>query len=395
MEATRAWLIDQGLRDRSPERLLDGFSRRLLELGVPVARVHVTLKSIHPTFGAVSHRWYRDRPPEHEAFDRDAIPRWHESPLYHMLVNRISELRLGPPAAGEPDPFPILQELWSSGGTDYYATRFMFGDPDNARQIDPENPPEGIFVTFTSDAPDGFTDRDVADLRALLPTLAVSLKSGVTRQMARDLLDAYLGPDAGGRVMSGAIARGSSERLSAVILCFDLTGFTRLSHKVPGEGLITMLNAYFSVTVGAVEAHGGNVLKFMGDGLLAVFTQEGTTEARRAAVGAVRAIRAGMAGINAARRREGLPATDCTMALHAGDVLYGNIGAPKRLDFTVIGPAVNTAARLLEMCGQVDQQIVISDRVAHPLRGEDADLVSLGHYRMRGVVNRYELFTLE
>lgn len=394
LEATRAWLVDQGLRDRPPDRLIDGFARRLLVMGVPLARLFVTLKTIHPTFGGIAHRWHRDGHLEREAFDRGAIPRWHDSPLYYMLTHHARELRVAPPMPGEPDALPILQQLWAAGITDYYATRFLFGDPLSAPPVDPENPPEGAFVTLSTDAPDGFTEDDIADFRLLLPVLAVALKSGANRQMAHDLLATYLGPDPGARVMSGAIGRGSTDRIDAVILCFDLNGFTRLSQEIDGDSLIAMLNTYFSLAVAEIEARGGTVLKFMGDGLLAVFTGS-EAEAARAALETVRAIRAGLTGINATRRAEDLPATDCAMALHAGRVLYGNIGAPDRLDFTVIGTAVNTAARLLELCARLGRRVLLSDRVAELLRGEALELASLGRHSLRGVATRHELFTLD
>nr|WP_275411555.1 adenylate/guanylate cyclase domain-containing protein [Shimia biformata] len=195
--------------------------------------------------------------------------------------------------------------------------------------------------------------------------------------------------------MRGEILRGTTERIGAVIMMFDLSGFTRLSETLEGDALIDMLNDYYGMVVDLIEARGGNVLKFIGDGLLAVFADNTELEAGRDALDTVLAIRDGMAETNTRRAAEQLPVTGCTMALHAGDVAYGNIGGRNRLDFTVIGPAVNTTSRLCGMCAHVDQPIVISARVARPHLQARSELVSLGTYRLRGVAERHELFTLD
>ena len=253
----------------------------------------------------------------------------------------------------------------------------------------------GLLASWTTDQPGGFSDSNIVDLRALLPVLGLALKSNANYRMARDLLGTYLGADAGKRVLSGDILRGTTEQISAVVLMFDLSGFTRLSETLEGDALIGMLNDYYAMVVDRIEERGGNVLKFIGDGLLAVFTGSDETEAGARALDSVEALRAGMDEVKSRRTDEGLPVTDCTMALHAGDVAYGNIGGRNRLDFTVIGPAVNTTARLSGMCAHVDQPIVISARVARPHLKNRPALVSLGQYRLRGVAERVELFTLD
>ncbi|MEP5728285.1 MAG: adenylate/guanylate cyclase domain-containing protein [Sulfitobacter sp.] len=195
--------------------------------------------------------------------------------------------------------------------------------------------------------------------------------------------------------MSGAIRRGSSETISAVIWYFDLQGFTKMSEALPGPTIIDMLNDYFAEAVDVVEKNGGNVLKFMGDGMLAIFDLDALPDARRIAIEAAVELRDTVIAMNIEREKTGDAVTGFTLGLHAGDVLYGNIGGKTRLDFTVIGPAVNQTARILGMCGPVDQDIVISSAVALPIKDERPDLVSLGQYRLRGVTDRQELFTLD
>ncbi len=393
--ALHDWILWQGIHGTPFDQLLEELSQRLLDLGVPLMRLHTTFRALHPTYGAVGHRWESTLGKHSENFGTDGLVEWHSSPLYHMLVENLDTLRLRIPDPQVRARFPMLQTLHDRGGIDYFARRVAFVSPAEIADYDADEPPQGMMISLTSNAVDGFSERDLADMERLLPALSIVLKSSANRRMAEDLLSVYLGPDAGTRVLSGEIDRGSAQQLSAVILLFDLSGFTRMSETLAGQAIIGMLNGYYSMVVARIEENGGNVLKFMGDGLLAVFSQEDEHIAGSAALDTVRSIRTGMQEINATRQAEDQPVTGCTMALHAGDVLYGNIGGHTRLDFTVIGPAVNTAARLQGMCAHVDQTIVISARVARPHLFTQADLVSLGQYRMRGVSERIELFTLD
>ena len=389
----RDWIVHQGVK-RSPfDQLLVGMCERLLDVGIPVLRVNTAYRALHPVYGAVSHRWRKHGGTEREIFRRGGTAEgWLKSPLYHMLEHQLDEFRADPTDPATCEKFPVLKDFQDEGATDYLAAGIRFGDGPRATVDDPG---EGVSVTFTSDAPDGFTDRDIEDLRLLLPYLGITLHAGASRQMTLDLLSVYLGGDAGARVMSGEIDRGSAEDIDAVILLFDLSGFTRMSESLQGPDIIALLNDYFGMVVREVEDHGGNVLKFMGDGMLAVFAQQPEAEAARRALDAVQAIRVGIEAMNLERGGDDLPTTGCTMALHAGRVLYGNIGGETRLDFTVIGPAVNTTARIANMCDPLDQRIVISERVARPWIEKRENLVSLGAYRMRGVADRVELFTLD
>ncbi|MEM6311642.1 MAG: adenylate/guanylate cyclase domain-containing protein [Pseudomonadota bacterium] len=391
------WLIQQGLENTPVEDWLEAFCQRLVQAGMPLQRVNITMRAHHPEIGSMAFRWYRDRESERLDFARQAeVPEeYRKSPIYHLLYNKVDEIRQN---LTDPEPelhFPIFDELRERGATEYFAAKRMFVPQDSADPIDPTKAEEGMMISLCTDAPDGFTDVQIDGIHKLLPALCLTLKCGANRLMAENITAAYMGRDASARVLSGDIIRGSSQTISAVILYFDLQGFTKLSETLPGTDIIDMLNDYFGEVVEVVQGYGGNVLKFMGDGMLAIFDMNQIPEARRVAIEAVVDIRSAVMSLNERRAEKGLPTTGFTLALHAGDVLYGNIGGKTRLDFTVIGPAVNTTSRILGMCSAVDQSIVISAKVAAPLLESIPCLVSLGQYRLRGVRERQELFTLD
>lgn len=392
-----SWLIQQGLENTPVEIWLEACCNKLLAAGIPIVRVNMSTRGHHPEIGAVAFRWHRDG--ESEKFDyqrsTNTPDEYLQSPLYHLMANSISEVRQD---LTDPNPalnFPIFDDLRARGGTDYYAAKRFFLRHDHATPTDPARQEEVMMISMTTDAKGGFTEAQLNGLRDLLPPICLTLKSGANRLMAEDITAAYLGRDASKRVLSGAISRGSCETISAVIWYFDLQGFTKLSETLPGTSIIALLNDYFAEAVDIVERSGGNVLKFMGDGMLAIFDLDEIPDARRVAIEAALELRRVFATLNEQRTTEGLPTTGFTLALHAGDVLYGNIGGKTRLDFTVIGPAVNTTARILGMTGPLDQTIIISSAVAKPLLDERPELISLGQYRLRGVSERQELFTLD
>lgn len=390
------WLIARGLEGISREELLEGYCSRLVAAGLPVQRVHLAQRALHPEFGSLGFDWYRDKGVQREQFSHQETPaeRWIKSPLYHLMAENLIQLRLSPADAETRRQFPLLQDLYDAGSTDYFAVLTSFSRIPMDAPIDPVNPPEGIAMSWTSDAPDGFSDADISALRELMAPLGLALKAVSDRQTGEDLLKTYLGADAGGRVLSGEIQRGSLQTIDAVVWYFDLQGFTRLSEKHPPEIIISMLNDYFGSVVSIVDNFGGNVLKFMGDGLLAIFSFEDQKHASRSAVDAAHMLHGVFTEVSLRRKSAGLPHTGYALALHSGDVLYGNIGGENRLDFTIIGPAVNTTSRILGMCGPLDQQLIISSRVATAVAGHRDDLVSLGRYMLRGVPEPQELFTL-
>ena len=211
--------------------------------------------------------------------------------------------------------------------------------------------------------------------------------------MTGTLMETYLGRDAGRRVLSGRIMRGVTERIDAVIWFSDLRGFTRITDLSP-EQIIPLLNDYADVVVSAIHAQGGDVLKLIGDGILAIFTAEDRAHACAAALAATVEAQKQVQTLSARRARELLPITDMYVGLHVGEVFYGNIGSTDRLDFTVVGPAVNETSRIAAMCRSVDQPILVSETFAN-VEGMRGQLISVGRYALRGVAQPQELFTLD
>ncbi|CUK03864.1 Adenylate cyclase 1 [Ruegeria denitrificans] len=391
------WLVQQGLENAPVETWLEAFCKRLVSAGIPLQRANITVRAHHPEIGTVAFRWHRDGGNEREDFVRrtDAPEQYILSPIYYLLANNIEEIRQDLTVEDPELSFPIFDELRERGATDYFAVKRFFLIQDNAMPVDPMQAEEGAIISLTTDASGGFTSQQLDGLRQLISPLCLTLKCGANRLMAEDITAAYLGKDASRRVLSGDITRGSSETISAVIWYFDLQGFTKLSEALPGDSIIELLNDYFAEAVDVVERNGGNVLKFMGDGMLAIFDINQVTDARRVAIHAAAELRDTFDELNQRRQADGLPTTGFTLSLHAGDVLYGNIGGRSRLDFTVVGPAVNTTARILGMCSALDQNIVVSDKVAGESVSSIPSLVSLGQYRLRGVAERQELFTID
>ena len=390
------WVTDQALTDMAPEALVEGACLRLNAAGVRVSRANVAIRPIHPVHGALAYRWNRKLGAECEIFDTKTLQdAWLGSPYYYMHKTGLTEMRHRLSDTSQPDPFPMYRQLRDQGGTDYFAASISFDGGIDHPAIDPERPRNVVRFSWVSDAAKGFSDADLAALRLVMSPLALALVAKTAQRIARDLMAIYLGADAGGRVLSGEIGHGSVTSMHTAILYLDLAGFTGLSERMAGEDIIAMLNEYFAAIVPVIDKNGGQVLKFMGDGLLAIFSELGDGQGKLSALNAVAEVEALVDEINARRQSADLPAADFTAALHAGEVLYGNIGAPERLDFTVIGPAVNTAARMLEMCKPLDRRILVSEVVATRCLSDHPRLLSLGHYGLRGVRGRQELFTLE
>ncbi|HEY1386351.1 MAG TPA: adenylate/guanylate cyclase domain-containing protein, partial [Dongiaceae bacterium] len=214
-------------------------------------------------------------------------------------------------------------------------------------------------------------------------------------RVVRNLAATYLGRDAGELVLSGRIERGVADRIEAVLWFSDLSGYTRITDSAAPEEIIPLLNDYAEVVVSAIRDQGGDVLKLIGDGVLAIFTADDSAKACAAAIGAVLAAEQGIAALNQRRAAEHLPTTRMYVGLHIGEVFFGNIGSPDRLDFTVVGPAVNEASRIAAMCRSVDQKMLVSAPFAAVLRDAGPRLVSVGRYALRGVKQPQELFTLD
>nr|WP_084789035.1 adenylate/guanylate cyclase domain-containing protein [Ruegeria sp. TM1040] len=396
-EDLKNWLTEQGLKAVGREELLRRFCEELVNHGVPLLRMQLSQRALHPEFGGIGFTWTRQDGLNSEYFERvdHKEPRneWVQSPFFALISSGEAEYYSRFSREDEAR-FPIFTRLKEMGATSYFAHWQPFGDFSQA-QFDPDSPnAEGLVASWSFDGPPEEAEPCLALLRNVFGTLALVLAAAGNREMGRALLQVYLGRDAGARVLSGEIARGSSQRIDAVICLFDLRGFTALSESLPGEELVDLLNDYFGHVVQLIQSHGGNILKFMGDAVMAMFNLGTLQEDAQAALRAVAELGPRMRAVNEVRAAEGLPLAEYTMALHAGEILYGNIGAPNRLDFTVIGPAVNLTARIADMHRAVERSIILSEDVRDAAGADGADLVSVGRYMLRGVAEPIELFTL-
>ncbi len=314
------------------------------------------------------------------------VARWRASPFFGMLRTGESLLRRRLTAASESE-FPVLGDYRAAGMTDYVAIIDRFAAEGTIGEMD------CVYSSWVTARADGFADADIAALTRVVPTLALAVKAVALARMTGTLMETYLGRDAGRRVLSGRIMRGVTERIDAVIWFSDLRGFTRITDSAPAQ-IIPLLNDYADVIVSAIHAQGGDVLKLIGDGILAIFAAADRARACAAALAAATAARSEVAKLKERRARGGLPVTDMYLGLHVGEVFYGNFGSTERLDFTVVGPAVNETSRIAAMCRSVEQPVLVSEAFAN-VEGMRRRLVSVGRYALRGVAQPQELFTLD
>lgn len=392
----RSWLVLQGLAGADISDLLAGFCLRLRALGMPLGRGHLSTATLDAQMRSFSLTWSPQsgitRPTAHP-HDPQPPQRWRESPLFYLLSNKMGELHCRLVPVTEPD-FPVFDEFRAAGLTDYYASVFGYGwvaenlETQGVREL-------GMICSWASDAPGGF-GASLAQIKDLLPTFALAVKATLSGQITRNVLATYLGPDVAARVLSGEIRRGTARALTAAIFFADLRGFTRLADTIPSPELVAILNRYFDSVVRPVEAHGGQVLKFLGDGLLATFALNGRDEAAVCDAAAAAALQAldNVRALSEEQQSLGKPFMALDIALHFGEVMYGNVGSHKRLDFTVIGPAVNEAARMESLCGGLDVNLVLSEVFYGRLKQYKHNAQALGEHRLRGVRDAKALHTL-
>ena len=385
-----AWITDAGLAGHSETATLEGICDRAVTLGLPLARVTALIDTLHPIYEGRAFIWKRDKNETAiSEYDRSSqnLRRWVGSPFYYLEKNDASLLRRRLTAETEKE-FPVFPELRAEGMTDYVAMVNRFAADGIVGNMD------CVYSSWTTDAPAGFRDADVADIGRLMPLLALTLKATSLARIAGTLVETYLGRDAGRRVLEGRISRGVAEQIEAAIWFSDLRGYTRLSDTAKPEEIIPLLNEYADAIISAIHEHGGDVLKLMGDGVLAIFTAADRSRACEAALTAAEDAPRRVAEVNGRRSADGLPTTELYLGLHIGEVFYGNIGSKERLDFTIVGPAVNEVSRIASMCRSVDQPLLVSSAFATALGASRSRLVSVGRYALRGVSRPQALFTL-
>jgi adenylate cyclase len=398
---THVWAVREGLRGASAYDLFDGYCQRLVIHGAPLWRAYTGMETLHPQWNGYGYTWRRDLnaiAPEQYPHGGDDKAIWVNSPFYALIQRALAGeqnpfLRRRVVAGPDERDYPILEELFETGATDYVAYLFAYGKVHDGEGDRSQG--TGIVYSFAADQVGGFGDDDVTLIEATLPVLSLAMKAHAGHVIASGLLATYLGADAGRRVHSGAVTRGSVENLRAVIWYADIRGFTPISDSAPGLAIIDLLNDVFEILADALRERGGQVLKFLGDGMLATFSFEEKDRAeacRRAIDGAIEAMQK-LDEMNRDRAEAEMPLLSVDLALHIGEVLYGNVGAVDRLDFTVIGPSVNEVARIEALCQSLGRSILVSPEFAAALDG-GCRLDSLGLHALRGVREAKEIFAL-
>jgi len=366
------WLLAPSTGALDHAGFVESLCERLVAAGLPLSVASLSLRTRHPEIYVLNGRWTRDEGTTITRYPRNARShqRYLDSPI---RVVRETQQALRIDLGAENVYYPVCAELKAAGMTDYFIQPMLSGRGGHS------------FASWCTDQPGGFTDEQIDVLQAIAPTLALRMDSATAHLATHLLLQVYLGRNAAHRVLGGAFERGSGERIEAAIWFCDLRGFTRLSDHTDVEQVIDVLDRYFEVVAEQIRAGGGEILKFIGDAVLAVFPIAGSPEA--ACGHALQAAEAALADAHALG-----PDLSFGIALHRGEVFYGNIGATERLDFTVIGPAVNEASRVEGMCKSLQCDLLLTEDFARHVDGRR--LRSLGRHSLRGVDRTQELFTV-
>ncbi len=376
------YLVEEARRiDGAPE-FLQVICERIVAAGIQLERCTAHARTLHPEIFGFTVRWLSDRAPVY-------IPHYHgastdaayENSAIYWLFGGAERFRR---RIGRPDvalDFSILPELKAEGFTDYVAVRLPFTDGTCAA------------LTLATRQAGGFDEEEIGFFDALLPYLALVFEARIGHRISENVVKTYLGEDPGRRVLRGEMRRGSGEVIEAAILFADIRGFTELSENLPGPEVIALLNSYFESVIDPVEGHGGQVLKLMGDGVLAIFPlrRGGVKPASFAAATSAMAAFANLAEVNRVRGGAGLRTIRIGITLHVGRVIYGNIGATSRLDFTVIGPAVNLVSRMQGLCRRFGKAMLFSADFVHQ---SGIPALSMGRHQLQGVAEAQEVFAL-
>lgn len=387
VDEIEAWLLADALREDDQLPLFESFVWRLVAAGLPLDRASLHVGTLHPQLFGFAWNWNRtdglcdEIKVTEAALQTDAYRR---NPLFRVIEYG-EAFRASPQDSETAERFPLMAELATQGMSEYLAVPLRAGGSyHNA-------------ATAATKQAGGFSDRQRGDLSRILRLFALHVERHIVLRIAGNVLDTYLGAAAGGRVLQGSIKRGDGESICAVIWVSDLRGFTDLSDRLDEHDMIVLLNAYFERLAGAVMAHDGEVLKFIGDGLLAVFpyaTFGGERAAAQASLAAAQQAIDAVERLNAAPGElanvEGWRPLKTGIALHDGEVFFGNVGAPDRLDFTVIGRAVNAASRVETLSKSLGRSILITEPVARQL---DCPLEHLGAHTLRGLAAPVSIFS--
>jgi adenylate cyclase len=366
------WLADQALQDSEPATLCNELCLRLRGVGLPVVRFQVAFRVLHPLYDASTVNWTAGKGVvvEHFRPEQSEDERFLRSPLGHILTHRLPVLRRRLTGDTALLDFDVLDELRAMGGTDYIALTVGFDRESGS----------GLLCSWLGDRASGFTDGEIMQLQRVTRELGIALKSKIERNVAQNIAHAYLGKRAGQAVLNGSIRRGDGEKITAALWYSDLRRSTELSDRLSAEAFLDLLGRYFEMTAASVLDHGGEVVSLIGDAVLGLFRIEGAPE---------EACGRALAAANEARRQLGLPQPaeaeltfDFGISLHLGEVIYGNVGVPERLQFTLVGSAVNEVVRVQDLTKKLGHPVLatgpFADAVGCPWR-------PLGEHTLRGL----------
>ncbi|HSD88082.1 MAG TPA: adenylate/guanylate cyclase domain-containing protein [Kofleriaceae bacterium] len=363
MGSARDWLIDGAPGASTSQDVFAGTCERLLAAGVPLRRGEAYVRTLHPQLAGRAFAWERGVGNTVIEASYDAEMGIASAPVRHVLEHA-TQARYRP---GVDPPMPGC-DFALRGFTDVFAIPMRFISGENHA------------CAFLSDAPGGFADEHIALIEGVMPPLSRIGEIFALRRTATNVLTAYVGRDAGARVLAGQIRRGDVELIEAAIWFSDMRGFSTISNQKNPREVLALLNELFDCQLPAIEKHGGEVLKFIGDGLLAIFTPRGG-DLRECCERALTASREAVAAMHERNARPAVEPVKFGIALHVGEVAYGNIGGEGRLDFTCIGRAVNLAARIESLTGKTGNDILASDAFATRCRD---NLVSIGSFEVKG-----------
>jgi adenylate cyclase len=365
------WLAGEALYDSEPAALYGELCRRMRGVGLPVLRGQVAFRVLHPLYDASILHWTAEKgvAADHFRPEESGNDRFLRSPLGHIMTHRLPVLRRRLTGETALLDFDVLEEFRASGGTDYVALLVPF---DLARQ-------NGILCSWLGDRSTGFTDDEIVQLRNITRGLGIALKAKFERSVAQNVAYAYLGKRAGKAVLNGSIRRGDGERITAALWYSDLRRSTELADRLSAEAFLHLLGSYFEMTAAAVLDHGGEVVSLIGDAVLGVFRVDGTPQD---------ACGRALAAAQDARQRlaDSPPAPagltlDFGIALHLGQVIYGNVGVPERLQFTLVGPAVNEVVRVQDLTKTLGCPLLVTAPFAGAAAGPWRPL---GEHLLRG-----------
>ncbi len=386
------WILREAIYCTSRRELVRLLAEKFIQAGIEISRLNITIWSLHPEIAGINYRWHRNtgevtiNEPGHEIFSN---PDFINSPL-NLVTKGLGGVRQPLDVDEAEFEFPIMEDLKAEGATDYVAMPLRFSD--------------GQFhsMTMACDHPNGFTTENLGLVFECSGVISRFFEVLTLRKNATTLMDTYLGKRTGEKVLNGDIRRGQGEDIQAVVLFSDMRNSTAMTETLPRGEYLDLLNTYFEAVLGPVQENGGEVLKFIGDAVLAIFpVSEELSDHSKQAGSALKAAKSAVREIlNTSNNSDAnsLAKIDLGISLHIGEVTYGNVGGQNRLDFTVIGPAVNLASRIEGLCKLSGKRILMSSQFAEALcasQSNKAAIRSIGKHRLNGIKGEHEVFALK